>query len=113
VGLGVAVASIIVAGVLGALDTIESETQVTGILTGIYQPQDIDSDVPRPVRLLVRLDRTAERIEIVLSEPVAFRPGKRVMLTERSTKFGRKLYRFERYLDPEEERRLLRDHWPQ
>ncbi len=112
-GLGLVVASLILVGVVPGVDTIESETRVTGILTGVYQPQEIDSDVPLPVRLLVRLDTTEERIEVIPSEPVAFQPGKRVMLTARSTKFGRKLYRFERYLEPEEEKKLLRDRWPQ
>lgn len=111
-GILAAFAAIILAGVLERLDVIESEAQVTGTLTGVYQPQEIDSDVPQPVRLLVRLDTTEESTQVILSEPALFRPGKRVVLTERRTKFGRKLYRFERYLDSEEERNLLGGRWP-
>jgi hypothetical protein len=113
VGICVAFASIILVLVLAWLDPIESETRVTGILTGVYQPPIDDSDVPPPVRLLVRLDASQERVEVPLSEPTPFRPRKRVLLVERTTKHGLRIYRFERYLDPEEERELLRDRWPQ
>ena len=112
IGILAAAAAIILVRVLQGPDAIESETETTGIVTGVYQPQEIDSDVPQLVRLLVRLDASGETIQVTLSEPAAFRPGKRVALTERTTKFGRKLYRFERYLDPDEERRLLRRRWP-
>lgn len=113
VGVCAAIVAIILVGVLSGRDVAVSETQVTGILTGVYQPQNVDSDVPLPVTLLVRLDTTQERIQAILSAPTPFRPGQRVLLTERSTQFGHKLYRFERYLGPEEERKLLRDRWPQ
>ena len=113
VGICVAIACVILAVGLAWWDPIVSETQVTGILTGVYQPQEVDSDVPPPVRLLVHLDTTQERIQVPLSEPTPFRPGKRVLLAERTTKLGGKLYRFERYLDPEEERKLSRDRWPE
>jgi hypothetical protein len=69
VGICVAFASIILVLVLAWLDPIESETRVTGILTGVYQPPIDDSDVPPPVRLLVRLDASQERVEVPLSEP--------------------------------------------
>jgi hypothetical protein len=113
VGICAAIVAIILVGMFSGRDVVISETQVTGILTGVYQPQEVDSDVPLPVTLLVRLDTTQERVQAILSGPTPFRPGQRVLLTERSTKFGQKRYRFERYLDPEEERKLLRDRWPQ
>lgn len=96
-----AIVAIVFVGVLVGLDTPESETRVAGTVTGVYQRPEVDSDVPNPVEFLVRLD-SGERIQATLSEPAAFRPGKRALLTERTTKYGRKLYRFERYLDPQE-----------
>jgi hypothetical protein len=113
VGICAGIVAIILAGVLSGRDAVVSETQVIGILTGVYQAQEADSDVPLPVTLLVRLDTTQERVQATLSGPTPFRPGQRVLLTEGSTKFGQRRYRFERYLDPEEERKLLRDRWPQ
>jgi hypothetical protein len=92
---------IVLASAYLLIDAPESQTLVTGTVTGVYQRPNIYSDVPSPVELLVHLE-SGERIQATLSSPAPFRPGRQALLTKRTMKYGPTLYRFERYLEPEQ-----------
>lgn len=98
IGIAVAALAVISLGALLGMDTAGSEVQVTGRLTGLYQPQ---TDIPPPPSFLVRLD-SGEVVEVPGPERTVFRRGKRVLLFEQTSRIlGRKTYRFSRYLEDE------------